>query len=104
MAVAPSWGGCRASNNWRRCRGGEIEPRDNTEVSLPNSCMPEMPDPDLMIRTSGEMRISNFLLWQISYAKIFVTPTLWPDFSREEFLGILKEYQQRDRRFGKIGT
>ncbi len=61
-----------------------------------------MPDPDLMIRTSGEMRISNFLLWQLAYSELFVTPTLWPDFTREELITILKEYQQRDRRFGKV--
>jgi undecaprenyl diphosphate synthase len=61
-----------------------------------------MPDPDLLIRTSGEMRISNFLLWQIAYAEIFVTDTLWPDFSKEEFITILKNYQLRDRRFGKV--
>jgi len=61
-----------------------------------------LPDPDLMIRTSGEMRISNFLLWQLAYAELFVTPTLWPDFSPEEFIAILKDYQQRERRFGKV--
>ncbi len=61
-----------------------------------------MPDPDLLIRTSGEMRISNFLLWQIAYSEIFITKTLWPDFSKEEYFHILKEYQSRDRRFGKI--
>jgi len=61
-----------------------------------------MPDPDLLIRTSGEMRISNFLLWQIAYAEIFVTKTLWPDFSKQEFLQILKHYQSRERRFGKV--
>jgi undecaprenyl diphosphate synthase len=61
-----------------------------------------MPDPDLLIRTSGEMRISNFLLWQIAYAEIFVTPTLWPDFDREEFLAILNQFQMRERRFGKV--
>jgi undecaprenyl diphosphate synthase len=61
-----------------------------------------MPDPDLLIRTSGEMRISNFLLWQIAYAEIYVTQTLWPEFSREEYLQILKDFQQRERRFGKV--
>jgi undecaprenyl diphosphate synthase len=60
------------------------------------------PDPDLLIRTSGEMRISNFLLWQLAYAELFVTDTLWPDFSRDEYLQILAHYQQRDRRFGKV--
>jgi len=62
-----------------------------------------MPDPDLLIRTSGEMRISNFLLWQIAYAEIFVTETLWPDFRREELTQILHEYQNRERRFGLTG-
>ena len=60
-----------------------------------------MPDPDLLIRTSGEMRISNFLLWQIAYSELFVTPTLWPDFGREEYFSILESYGARDRRFGK---
>ena len=62
----------------------------------------DMPDPDLLIRTSGELRISNFLLWQIAYAEIHVTPTYWPDFSKKEFVEILKNYQQRERRFGRV--
>ncbi len=62
----------------------------------------DIPDPDLLIRTSGEMRISNFLLWQIAYAEIFVTPTLWPDFSKQELLQILSDYQHRERRFGAV--
>ena len=61
-----------------------------------------MPDPDLLIRTSGEMRISNFLLWQIAYAEIFFTPTLWPDFGEDEFVTIIKHYQNRERRFGAV--
>jgi undecaprenyl diphosphate synthase len=61
-----------------------------------------IPNPDLLIRTSGEMRISNFLLWQMAYAEIYVTQTLWPDFDRMEFHKALLEYQQRERRFGKI--
>ncbi len=61
-----------------------------------------LPDPDLLIRTSGEMRISNFLLWQIAYSEIFVTSTLWPDFDEEEYLSILRAFQRRDRRFGKV--
>jgi undecaprenyl diphosphate synthase len=64
----------------------------------------EMPDPDLLIRTSGEMRISNFLLWQIAYTEICVTDTLWPDFGKDELLQILKNYQKRERRFGKVET
>ncbi|HAH08346.1 MAG TPA: isoprenyl transferase [Elusimicrobia bacterium] len=61
-----------------------------------------LPDPDLLIRTSGEMRVSNFLLWQIAYAEIFVTPVLWPDFRREHLLEAFLEYQRRDRRFGRL--
>jgi len=59
-----------------------------------------LPDPDLLIRTSGEMRISNFFLWQLAYTEIFFTPTLWPDFTREEFIQALLSYQNRERRFG----
>jgi undecaprenyl diphosphate synthase len=61
-----------------------------------------IPDPDLLIRTSGEMRISNFLLWQIAYSEIYFTPTFWPDFRRKHLLEAILEYQQRDRRYGGI--
>ncbi len=61
-----------------------------------------IPDPDLVIRTSGEFRLSNFLLWQSAYAELFITPTLWPDFTRSEFIDILTQYQKRDRRFGNV--
>jgi undecaprenyl diphosphate synthase len=61
-----------------------------------------MPDPDLLIRTGGDYRISNFLLWQIAYSELFITSTLWPDFSRDEFMGILSEYSCRERRFGRV--
>jgi undecaprenyl diphosphate synthase len=61
-----------------------------------------MPDPDLLIRTSGEMRISNFLLWQIAYAELYLTDTLWPDFGRADLLQAVLEYQKRDRRFGGL--
>ena len=61
-----------------------------------------LPDPDLLVRTSGEMRVSNFLLWQIAYAEIFVTETLWPDFNRARFLEALVEFQKRERRYGGI--
>jgi len=63
-----------------------------------------LPDPDLLIRTSGEMRISNFLLWQIAYAELYVTETLWPDFDRAEMLRAVIDYQKRDRRFGGLGS
>lgn len=62
------------------------------------------PEPDLLIRTSGEMRISNFLLWQIAYAELYVTDTYWPDFDRKALLTAIVEYQKRDRRFGGIGS
>jgi undecaprenyl diphosphate synthase len=63
-----------------------------------------LPDPDLLIRTSGEMRVSNFLLWQIAYAEMYVTETLWPDFSRERLLEALLDFQKRERRYGGLGS
>jgi undecaprenyl diphosphate synthase len=63
-----------------------------------------LPDPDLLIRTSGEMRISNFLLWQIAYAELYVTDTLWPDFSRTDLLQAVLAYQKRDRRYGGLSA
>jgi undecaprenyl diphosphate synthase len=63
-----------------------------------------LPDPDLLIRTSGEMRVSNFLLWQIAYAELYVTETLWPDFSRARLLEALVDYQKRERRYGGLGS
>lgn len=62
--------------------------------------LPDVPDPDLMIRTSGEFRLSNFLLWELSYAEFYVTDTYWPDFDREEFRKAIESYSKRDRRFG----
>jgi undecaprenyl diphosphate synthase len=72
-----------------------------TEQTLSRSLYTSaMPDPDLLIRTSGEYRISNFLLWQIAYTEFYVTPTLWPDFRRNEFLAAIDDYEKRERRFG----
>jgi len=80
---------------------GAISPEQITEESISHSLYtPSMPDPDLLIRTSGEYRISNFLLWQIAYTEIYVTPTLWPDFRKEEFLRAIEDYGKRERRFG----
>jgi undecaprenyl diphosphate synthase len=62
---------------------------------------PGVPDPDLLIRTSGELRISNFYLWQIAYSELYVTSTLWPDFREKEYLQALLEFQRRRRRFGR---
>ena len=63
---------------------------------------PDIPDPDLLIRTSGEMRLSNFLLWEVAYTEIYVTDILWPDFRKEAFLDALREFAKRERRFGNI--
>ncbi len=60
-----------------------------------------IPDPDLLIRTSGEMRLSNFLLWQLSYAEFYFPSVLWPDFTKQEFMKAIEEYQRRERRFGR---
>ena len=64
---------------------------------------PEMPDPDLVIRTSGEYRVSNFLLWEMAYSELVFSETLWPDFRREHLYAAIKEYQDRDRRYGGVG-
>jgi undecaprenyl diphosphate synthase len=64
----------------------------------------DMPDPDLLIRTSGEMRVSNFLLWQIAYAEIWMTDVLWPDFRRKHLYEGITEYQKRERRFGRVSA
>jgi undecaprenyl diphosphate synthase len=82
---------------------GRLLPDDIDEETLSRALYTHaLPDPDLLIRTSGEMRLSNFLLWQIAYAEIHVTETLWPDFSERDFVAALIEYQKRDRRFGGV--
>ncbi len=87
----------------KKSKSGAIDPDAITpEIVEAHLYTQGIPDPDLLIRTSGEMRISNFLLWQIAYCEIYVTPTFWPDFGRDEFYEILKDYQQRERRFGRI--
>ncbi len=84
---------------------GRIDPDSITpELFSKHLYTGEIPDPDLLIRTSGEMRISNFLLWQLAYTEIYVTDTLWPDFGKDEFIGIIKNYLQRERRFGNVGS
>ncbi len=62
----------------------------------------DCPDPDLLIRTSGEQRISNFLLWQMAYTELFISPVLWPDFGRRELFEAILDYQNRERRFGRV--
>jgi undecaprenyl diphosphate synthase len=86
-----------------KVKNSNIEPDSITpELISEHLYTSEIPDPDLLIRTSGEMRISNFLLWQIAYTEIYVTDTLWPDFAKDEFVRILIDYQNRKRRFGKV--
>jgi len=87
----------------RQVKDGGIEPAEiNEQVVSQNLYTRSYPDPDLVIRTSGELRVSNFLLWQISYAEFVVTPTLWPDFRKPQFLAALEEYARRHRRFGGV--
>ncbi len=84
-------------------KAGKLDPADiNEQVFAQHLYTRNFPDPDLLIRTSGEMRVSNFLLWQISYAELVVTPTLWPDFRKPQFYAALEEYARRHRRFGGI--
>ena len=81
---------------------GEIAPAEIGEEAFANALSTSgMPDPELLIRTSGENRISNFLLWQIAYAELYFTPTLWPDFRREHLYQAIIDFQNRERRFGK---
>ncbi|MBW1771413.1 MAG: isoprenyl transferase [Deltaproteobacteria bacterium] len=85
----------------RRVQAGEISPEDINEKLIGSALYTaDMPDPDLLIRTSGEYRVSNFLLWQIAYTELYITPTLWPEFRKEEYLTAIEEYQKRERRFG----
>lgn len=87
-----------------KARDGKMDPDSITpEIVADHLYTRGMPDPDLLIRTSGEMRISNFLLWQIAYTEIFITDTLWPDFGEDEFIKILIDFQRRERRFGNVG-
>ena len=82
-------------------QAGRLQPEKITKTLFSNYLYTQgMPNPDLLIRTSGEMRVSNFLLWQIAYTEIYVTKTLWPAFRREELIRILHDYQKRERRFG----
>lgn len=108
FTVATNYGGrqeivqaCRAIA--KQVQQGHVQPDDIDEALFEQylytagTC-----DPDLLIRTSGEMRVSNFLLWQMAYSELYVTDTLWPDFDRSEFHRALSSYQSRDRRFGKV--
>ena len=86
-----------------RLEAGEIAPADVDEKEFARGLYsPDLPDPDLVVRTSGEARLSNFLLWQAAYSELYITPVLWPDFGRRELLLAVADYQNRERRFGAL--
>ena len=101
-AAAPNW--------WMRSTAFSIGPEITASQTAPSMkrrfrrtyIRPDCPIPDLLIRTSGEMRVSNFLLWQIAYAEIYVTETLWPDFTRAQLYEALLDFQKRERRYGGL--
>ena len=105
LSIALNYGGraeiVDAINGILAARNGHQTPITEEDLSR-HLYTADLPDPDLLIRTSGEMRVSNFLLWQIAYAEIFVTDTLWPDFNRARLLEALLDYQKRERRYGAI--
>jgi undecaprenyl diphosphate synthase len=106
LTLALSYGGRNeivqaAQSLAREVAAGRLKPEDIDAARFARGLYTaDMPDPDLLIRTSGEYRLSNFLLWQSAYTELYVTDTLWPDFREGEFLKALQTYQQRDRRFG----
>ena len=86
-----------------KVKEGRLDPADiNEQVVSQHLWTRNIPDPDVLIRTSGEMRVSNFLLWQISYAELVITPTLWPDFRKPQLIAALEDYARRHRRFGGV--
>ncbi len=109
LILALSYGGRQeivwaVKNMLKDIEKGTLNIKQITEERLSNYLYTsDIPDPDLLIRTSGEYRISNFLLWQTAYTEIFITPTLWPDFHRERYMEALLDYQKRERRFGSTG-
>jgi undecaprenyl diphosphate synthase len=88
-----------------RVRAGELDPDAIDEAAFAGELYTAgVPDPDLLIRTSGEFRISNFLLWQLAYTELYITPVLWPDFRRTHLFAAIQDYQKRERRFGRVTT
>ncbi len=86
-----------------RVRTGELEPEDINEDRFADELYTAgLPDPDLLIRTSGELRISNFMLWQLAYTELYITPLLWPEFRRQHLFQAILDYQRRERRFGRV--
>ena len=110
LTLALSYGGRQeivdaARRLAERIQRGELHPDQIDEARFAQQLYaPDLPDPDLLIRTSGEQRLSNFLLWQSSYTEIYVTQKLWPDFSKEDLLDAIAEYERRERRFGRTAA
>ena len=104
LNVAFDYGGRDELVGAIRCMLADGVPAEQVDESLVSRYLytAGLPDPDLIIRTSGEMRISNFLIWQGAYAEFYATPTLWPDFDEDELYKALKQYSQRERRFGQV--
>jgi undecaprenyl diphosphate synthase len=108
LILALSYGGrqeivdtCRKIAEKIQC--GEITPDAIDEaLFISNMYKPDVPDPELLIRTGGDMRVSNYLLWQIAYTELYVTPTLWPDFDKPELMQAISSFTSRQRRFGKV--
>lgn len=87
----------------QRVKDGDVDPEDiNDEMISAHLSTAEIPDPELIIRTSGEYRLSNFLLWQLAYSELYITETYWPDFRRDELYKAIRSFQKRKRRFGKL--
>jgi undecaprenyl diphosphate synthase len=107
LSLALSYGGRNeivqaAQSLAQDLQAGRLRPEDISPENFSSRLYTAgMPDPDLLIRTSGEYRLSNFLLWQTAYTELYFTDTLWPDFREDEFIKAMQEYQQRDRRFGR---
>jgi undecaprenyl diphosphate synthase len=108
LILALNYGGRReivdaARELARQAAEGRLRPEEIDEVVFAASLyLPGIPDPDLLIRTGGEMRISNFLLWEVAYSELYVTPVLWPDFRRPDLAEAIQAYQHRERRFGAV--
>lgn len=86
-----------------KVRRGELDPEEIDEALFGTALYTAgLPDPDLLIRTSGELRISNFMLWQLAYTEIYISPVYWPDFTREHLFAAISDYQRRERRFGRV--
>lgn len=108
LIIAFNYGGRReitqaAQKIAKKVQAGEIKPEDITEEMMSgNMYLPDVPDPDLIIRPSGELRLSNFLLWEAAYSEFWVSETLWPDFDLEDLTRAFRDYTKRDRRFGGL--